>query len=78
MFVYLTNGKTKGIKFYRLLFILLIASAPFLQLKTIWTIADIVNGLMAFPNLIALIALRKVIIEETKNYFFRLKNGELK
>ncbi|WGE62269.1 sodium:alanine symporter family protein [Actinobacillus equuli subsp. haemolyticus] len=77
-FVYLTNGKTKGIKFYRLLFILLIASAPFLQLKTIWTIADIVNGLMAFPNLIALIALRKVIIEETKNYFFRLKNGELK
>ena len=36
-------------------------------------IADIVNGLMAFPNLIALIGLRKVIIEETKDYFQRLK-----
>lgn len=76
-FVYLTNGRTKGIKFYRILFVALIASAPFLELKTIWTIADIVNGLMAFPNLIALIALRKVIIEETKSYFFRLKKGEI-
>ena len=76
-FVYLTNGRTKGIKFYRILFVALIAAAPFLELKTIWTIADIVNGLMAFPNLIALIALRKVIIEETKSYFFRLKKGEI-
>ncbi len=74
-FVYLTNGKTRGIKFYRLLFVALIAAAPFLKLNTIWTIADIVNGLMAFPNLIALIALRKVIIEETKSYLSRLKSG---
>lgn len=45
----------------------------FLHLNLIWIIADIVNGLMAFPNLIALIGLRKVIIEETKDYFQRLK-----
>ena len=76
-FVYLTKGRTKGIKFYRLLFVVLIASAPFLELQTIWTIADIVNGLMAFPNLIALIALRKVIINETKDYFARLKAGKV-
>lgn len=76
-FVYLTNGKTRGIKFYRLAFIALIAVAPFLHLDTIWTIADIVNGLMAFPNLIALIALRKVIIGETKDYFARLKAGKI-
>ena len=76
-FVYLTKGRTKGIKFYRLLFVALIASAPFLELQTIWTIADIVNGLMAFPNLIALIALRKVIINETKDYFARLKAGKV-
>ena len=76
-FVYLTKGRTKGIKFYRLLFVVLIASAPFLELQTIWTIADIVNGLMAFPNLIALIALRKVIINETKDYFARLKTGKV-
>lgn len=74
-FVYLTRGKTKGIKFYRVAFILLIASAPFLQLDTIWTLADIVNGLMAFPNLIALVALRHIVIDETKSYFERLKKG---
>ncbi|MBR0572788.1 MULTISPECIES: alanine/glycine:cation symporter family protein [Pasteurellaceae] len=72
-FVYLTNGRTKGIKFYRIIFILLIAVAPMIKLQTIWTIADIVNGLMAFPNLIALIALRHIVIDETKNYFERIK-----
>lgn len=74
-FVYLTGGKTKGIKFYRIAFIALIAVAPFIKLNTIWTLADIVNGLMAFPNLIALVALRHIVIDETKSYFERLKKG---
>lgn len=74
-FVYLTGGRTKGIKLYRLAFILLIAVAPFIKLTTIWTLADIVNGLMAFPNLIALVALRHVVLDETKSYFERLKKG---
>lgn len=74
-FVYLRGGRTKGIKFYRVIFILLIAAAPSMQLNTIWTLADIVNGLMAFPNLIALIALRKVVIDETKDYFARRAKG---
>lgn len=77
-FVYLTKGRTNYLKIYRLLFILLIAVAPFLKLDTIWTLADIFNGLMAFPNLIALIALRKVIISETKDFFARLKKGDIK
>ncbi|MBS9782991.1 MAG: sodium:alanine symporter family protein, partial [Pasteurella sp.] len=47
--------------------------APMIKLQTIWTIADIVNGLMAFPNLIALIALRHIVIDETKRYFERIK-----
>lgn len=76
-FVYLTRGKTKYLKFYRFIFVALIASAPFLTLDTIWTVADIVNGLMAFPNLIALIALRKVIIGETKDFFARLNQGKV-
>lgn len=76
-FVYLTGGRTKGIKFYRLAFIALIAVAPFIELNTIWTLADIFNGLMAFPNLIALVALRHVVIDETRNYFARLKQGLL-
>lgn len=76
-FVYLTNGKTQGIKFYRAAFILLIAVAPFIKLETIWTLADIVNGLMAFPNLVALFALRHIVLNETKDYFSRLKRGEV-
>lgn len=74
-FVYLTKGRTKWIKIYRTAFIGFIAMAPFIHLNTIWMIADIVNGLMAFPNLVALVALRHVVIEETKSYFERLKQG---
>ena len=53
---------------YRLIFIVLIASGAFLKLEAIWILADIVNGLMAIPNLIALIALSGVIVAETKKY----------
>ena len=38
-------------------------------INAIWTIADIANGLMAFPNLVALFMLRKVIFEETRKFF---------
>lgn len=60
---------TKAVLVYKLVFVALVASGAFLQLDMIWLIADIVNGLMAIPNLIGLIALRKVIVEETRNYF---------
>ena len=59
---------TKGVLPYRIIFILLVASGAFLQLDAIWTLADIVNGLMAIPNLIALILLSGVIVSETKLY----------
>ena len=44
----------------------------------IFIIADIVNGFMAFPNLVGLIGLRKVVIEETEEYFEALKESEKK
>ncbi|WP_033171127.1 sodium:alanine symporter family protein [Selenomonas sp. ND2010] len=59
---------TKGVMPYRLIFIVLIASGAFLKLEAIWILADIVNGLMAIPNLIALIALSGVVVAETKSY----------
>ena len=59
---------TKGVLPYKIIFILLVASGSFLQLDAIWTLADIVNGLMAIPNLTALILLSGVIVEETKLY----------
>ena len=58
----------KAILPYRIIFICLIACGPFLKLEEIWVLADIVNGLMAIPNLIALIALSGVVVAETKAY----------
>jgi AGCS family alanine or glycine:cation symporter len=60
---------TKAVLPYKVIFIGLVASGAFLHLDLIWIIADIVNGLMAIPNLIGLIALRHVVIKETKLYF---------
>ncbi|HEM5265119.1 TPA: sodium:alanine symporter family protein [Streptococcus suis] len=64
---------TKSILPYRLLFVAMVALGGFLKLDLIWTIADIVNGLMALPNLIALLALSPVIIKETRQYFAKRK-----
>lgn len=64
--VYLCGEKM--IKPYRILFICIIACAPFLKLEEIWALADIVNGLMAFPNLVALLLLSGVVVSETKAY----------
>lgn len=59
----------KGIKVYRYVFIGLVAIGSYLKLDLVWILADIVNALMAIPNLIALIGLRQVIVSETKSYF---------
>ena len=58
---------------YRLVFIALIACGAFLKLEAIWVLADIVNGLMAIPNLIALIALSGIVVRETRTYLEKMK-----
>lgn len=68
----------KGINVYRTVFVLLIAISGFLKLEVIWVLADIVNGLMAFPNLIGLIGLSGVVVTETKLYMNHLKEQEAK
>lgn len=67
---------TKGVLPYKMIFIALVASGAYMHLDTIWVIADIVNGLMAIPNLIGLIALRHIIIEETHLFFSKQNNDE--
>ena len=57
-----------GILPYRVVFIVLIALGAFLKLEAIWILADIVSGLMAIPNLIALLALSGVVVRETRKY----------
>lgn len=61
----------KGIKPYRIIYIGLVAVAGFeiLKLDIIWILADIVNGLMAIPNLIAIVGLSGIIVSETRQFF---------
>ena len=66
---YLTNGNMKTVKVYRVLYILAVLIGPFLTVEIVWNIADVFNGLMAFPNLIALIVLSGVVAKETKGFF---------
>ena len=68
----------KAILPYRIIFILLIACGPFLKLEEIWVLADIVNGLMAIPNLIALVALSGIVVAETKAYEKHLQEAKNK
>ena len=75
--VYLTGG-TKVITGYKSVYILMLAIAPFLALDAIWTLADITNALMVFPNLIALLALRKDVVVETKQFWKEEKDKKLK
>ena len=75
-FDYLTNGNKAAIQVYRWIYILAVLIGPFMTLSQVWTIADIFNGLMAAPNLIALVVLSGVIAMETKDFFRRLESGE--
>ena len=66
---YLTHGHKKTILTYRWLYILAVFIGPYMTVSAVWTIADIFNGLMAIPNMIALFALSGVIVKETKAFF---------
>ena len=66
----------KAILPYRIIFVGLVACGPFLKLEAIWILADIVNGLMAIPNLIALLALTGVVVSETKAYLKHLEENK--
>ncbi len=58
-----------SVKPYRWLFCIFVAVGAVLDLKLVWAIADVMNGLMAIPNLIGLLALSGVVVAETKKYF---------
>ena len=58
---------------FKILYIIAVFVGPYLTVDLVWTFADIFNGLMAFPNLIALFALSGVVASETKKYFEKHK-----
>ncbi len=75
---YLTCKGHKSIMTYRWLYILAVFIGPYMTVSAVWTIADIFNGLMAIPNMIALFALSGVAVKETRDFFKRHENGEIK
>ena len=76
---YLVGTKRRGIVLaYRLLYVLVVFVGPYLTVSVVWGIADTFNGLMAFPNLVALVLLSPTVARLTRDYFRRLKAGEIK
>ena len=66
----------KAILTYRWLYIFAIFIGPYLTVSAVWTSADIFNGLMAFPNLIALILLSGIVANETKTFLAKFKGDK--
>jgi AGCS family alanine or glycine:cation symporter len=61
----------KSVKPYRVVFVIAVFFGAIAKLDVVWTFADVMNGLMAVPNLIALLGLGGVVVAETKSYFER-------
>lgn len=71
---YLTNSSKKASAIFKWLYITAVFIGPYLAVSAVWNIADIFNGLMALPNVIALLALSGVISSETKKYCNKIKS----
>ncbi len=63
----------KLVKIYRVLFVCAVMIGAMMQLDFVWNFSDLMNGMMAIPNLIALLILSKVVAKETKHYFKEIK-----
>ena len=74
---YLIGARKLPVLTFRWIYIAAVFVGPYMTLPSVWGIADIFNGLMAIPNMIALIALSGVVAAETHDYFRRLKAGEV-
>jgi AGCS family alanine or glycine:cation symporter len=60
----------RSIVFYRIVYILLVFAGATMSLALVWNLADIMNALMAVPNLIALLLLSGVMAKETQHYLW--------
>jgi len=63
----------KAVKPYQLLFVAAVIVGATLELNLVWNIADTLNGFMAIPNLIALLALSGVVAKMTRDHFKAVK-----
>lgn len=73
-FEYLLGARS--IVFYRIFYTLIVLPGAALKMEIAWHLADIMNGLMVIPNLIALLGLSKVIVAETNSFLKVVKTEE--
>ncbi len=66
---YLCGNRRGWMLTYRAAYIAAVFVGPFISVSAAWTVADIMNGCMAFPNLVALLSLGKTVATQTKAYF---------
>ena len=65
---YLTGDNVRAQKIYRVCYLLVIALAPYITASAAWELADILNGIMALPNLAALLLLQKDVVADSKRW----------
>jgi AGCS family alanine or glycine:cation symporter len=63
----------RAIKIFRLFFIAAVVVGAMVSLQFVWDFSDLMNGMMAIPNLIGLLLLSRVVKSETERYFSELK-----
>jgi AGCS family alanine or glycine:cation symporter len=67
----------KIVPWYRILFAIVLVPGAMLSLQTVWSVANILNGLMAFPNLVGLFGLSSIVVSETRSFEALLRKEEL-
>jgi AGCS family alanine or glycine:cation symporter len=66
-------NRPRIVKFYRFVYVCVVFVGPYLTVEVVWGVADILNGLMAFPNLVALVFLSPVVAKVTRDFIARNK-----
>ena len=66
-----------GVLPYRMVYVASVMAGTVLSLDLVWSACDVFNGLMALPNLIALVLLSGVVVKETHDFFEKRRKGEL-
>ena len=69
------KGKKTAVLIFKLIYLVMIVAAAVIESDLLWNISDTANGLMALPNLIAVVLLSGKVVQITKNYYAR-KKGE--
>ena len=62
---------------YRVIYVVSVLLGAGVNLGLVWAASDVFNGLMAVPNLIALLLMSNVIVAETKDFIMKRRSGEL-